>query len=77
MCVSGGVGVVSYPVISLGGCVQGVGKDITWYLSVVLNAKKYCFCVLSHLLGANIENYVTNSMLSFCCSLNRKKWQSG
>ena len=28
MCVSGGVGVVSYPVISLGGCVQGVGKDM-------------------------------------------------
>ena len=38
VCVSGGVGVVSYPVISLGGCVQGVGKDITWYLSVLLNA---------------------------------------
>ena len=62
-----------HPVISLGGCVQGVGKDITWYLSVVLNATKYCFCVPSHLLGTNIENYGTNSMLSFCCSLSRRK----
>ena len=45
-----------HPVISLGRFVQGVGKDIIWYLSVVLNATKYCFSAPSHLLGTNIEN---------------------
>ena len=55
VCMSGGVGVVSYPdpVISLGGCVQGVDKDITWYLSVLLNAS------IEFLENGGLTSYMT------------------